>query len=69
MSLNPRVQYYSIVYVMSMGAALSLKTVRGLVFVKVSCLAFLRLFFLVNKKLTWSFLKLGLYRLGLLYLI
>lgn len=34
MSLNPRVQYYSIVYVMSMGAALSLKTVRGLVFVK-----------------------------------
>lgn len=36
MSLNPHIQYYSTVYVVSMGAALLLKTVRGLVFVKVS---------------------------------
>lgn len=35
MRLNPHVQYYSRVYVLSMGAALFLKTVRGLVFVKV----------------------------------
>ncbi|KAM9740976.1 ATP-binding cassette sub-family C member 5 isoform 1-T2 [Menidia menidia] len=34
MSLNPHIQYYSTVYVISMGAALLLKTVRGLVFVK-----------------------------------
>ncbi|XP_051715807.1 ATP-binding cassette sub-family C member 5 isoform X1 [Ctenopharyngodon idella] len=34
MRLNPHVQYYSRVYVLSMGAALFLKTVRGLVFVK-----------------------------------
>nr|XP_023846068.1 multidrug resistance-associated protein 5 [Salvelinus alpinus] len=34
MRLNPHVQYYSRVYVMSMGAALFLKTMRGLVFVK-----------------------------------
>uniref|UniRef100_A0A8C4ESZ8 Si:ch211-221f10.2 n=1 Tax=Dicentrarchus labrax TaxID=13489 RepID=A0A8C4ESZ8_DICLA len=32
--LNPHIQYYSTVYVMSMGAALLLKTMRGLVFVK-----------------------------------
>lgn len=36
MRLNPHIQYYSTVYVVSMGAALVLKTVRGLVFVKVS---------------------------------
>lgn len=35
MRLNPHIQYYSTVYVVSMGAALFLKTVRGLVFVKV----------------------------------
>uniref|UniRef100_A0A667XG66 ATP-binding cassette sub-family C member 5 n=1 Tax=Myripristis murdjan TaxID=586833 RepID=A0A667XG66_9TELE len=34
MRLNPHIQYYSTVYVLSMGAALLLKTVRGLVFVK-----------------------------------
>ncbi|KAM4733129.1 LOW QUALITY PROTEIN: ATP-binding cassette sub-family C member 5 [Anableps anableps] len=34
MRLNPHIQYYSTVYVISMGAALFLKTVRGLVFVK-----------------------------------
>ncbi|XP_017263964.1 multidrug resistance-associated protein 5 [Kryptolebias marmoratus] len=34
MRLNPHIQYYSTVYVISMGAALLLKTVRGLVFVK-----------------------------------
>ncbi|XP_035017168.1 ATP-binding cassette sub-family C member 5 isoform X1 [Hippoglossus stenolepis] len=34
MRLNPHVQYYSTVYVVSMGIALLLKTVRGLVFVK-----------------------------------
>ncbi|XP_075867976.1 ATP-binding cassette sub-family C member 5 [Nelusetta ayraudi] len=34
MRLNPHIQYYSTVYVVSMGAALVLKTVRGLVFVK-----------------------------------
>uniref|UniRef100_A0A1A7WFJ8 ATP-binding cassette sub-family C member 5 n=1 Tax=Iconisemion striatum TaxID=60296 RepID=A0A1A7WFJ8_9TELE len=34
MRLNPHIQYYSTVYVVSMGAALLLKTVRGLVFVK-----------------------------------
>lgn len=36
MRLNPHIQYYSTVYVISMGAALLLKTMRGLVFVKVS---------------------------------
>lgn len=36
MRLNPHIQYYSTIYVVSMGAALVLKTVRGLVFVKVS---------------------------------
>lgn len=36
MRLNPHIQYYSTVYVVSMGAALFLKTIRGLVFVKVS---------------------------------
>jgi len=35
MRLNPHIQYYSRVYVLSMGAALFLKTMRGLVFVKV----------------------------------
>lgn len=35
MRLNPHVQYYSKVYVLSMGAVLFLKTLRGLVFVKV----------------------------------
>lgn len=35
MRLNPYIQYYSTVYIISMGAALLLKTVRGLVFVKV----------------------------------
>uniref|UniRef100_A0A8D3AL38 ATP-binding cassette sub-family C member 5 n=1 Tax=Scophthalmus maximus TaxID=52904 RepID=A0A8D3AL38_SCOMX len=35
MRLNPHIQYYSTVYVVSMGAALLLKTMRGLVFVKV----------------------------------
>ncbi|XP_077589032.1 ATP-binding cassette sub-family C member 5 [Stigmatopora nigra] len=34
MSLNPHIQFYSTVYVISMGAALFLKTIRGLVFVK-----------------------------------
>ncbi|XP_035525425.1 multidrug resistance-associated protein 5 [Morone saxatilis] len=34
MRLNPHIQYYSTVYIMSMGAALLLKTMRGLVFVK-----------------------------------
>ncbi|PWA18711.1 hypothetical protein CCH79_00005724, partial [Gambusia affinis] len=34
MRLNPHIQYYSTVYVVSMGVALFLKTVRGLVFVK-----------------------------------
>uniref|UniRef100_A0A3Q3SQW1 ATP-binding cassette sub-family C member 5 n=1 Tax=Mastacembelus armatus TaxID=205130 RepID=A0A3Q3SQW1_9TELE len=34
MRLNPHIQYYSAVYVVSMGAALLLKTMRGLVFVK-----------------------------------
>ncbi|XP_073777922.1 ATP-binding cassette sub-family C member 5 [Danio rerio] len=34
MRLNPHIQYYSRVYVLSMGAALFLKTIRGLVFVK-----------------------------------
>ncbi|KAK2848887.1 hypothetical protein Q5P01_008721 [Channa striata] len=34
MRLNPHIQYYSTVYVVSMGAVLLLKTVRGLVFVK-----------------------------------
>jgi hypothetical protein len=38
MRLNPHVHYYSRVYVLSMGAALFLKTMRGLVFVKVSIL-------------------------------
>lgn len=36
MTLNPHIQYYSTVYVVSMAAALLLKTLRGLVFVKVS---------------------------------
>lgn len=36
MRFNPHVHYYSSVYVASMVAALFLKTVRGLVFVKVS---------------------------------
>lgn len=34
MRLNPHIQYYSTVYVLSMGAALFLKTVRGFLFVK-----------------------------------
>ncbi|XP_077434312.1 ATP-binding cassette sub-family C member 5 [Vanacampus margaritifer] len=34
MRLNPHIQFYSTVYVISMGAALFLKTIRGLVFVK-----------------------------------
>ncbi|XP_024918854.1 multidrug resistance-associated protein 5 isoform X3 [Cynoglossus semilaevis] len=34
MKHNPHVHYYSTVYVISMGAALLLKTIRGLVFVK-----------------------------------
>ncbi|XP_028271684.1 multidrug resistance-associated protein 5 [Parambassis ranga] len=34
MRLNPHIQYYSNVYIISMGAALLLKTMRGLVFVK-----------------------------------
>ncbi|XP_078116374.1 ATP-binding cassette sub-family C member 5 isoform X2 [Sander vitreus] len=34
MRLNPHIQYYSTVYIVSMGAALLLKTIRGLVFVK-----------------------------------
>lgn len=38
MRLNPHIQYYSSVYVISMGVALILKTMRGLVFVKVSFL-------------------------------
>lgn len=38
MRLNPHIQYYSTVYVVSMGAVLLLKTMRGLVFVKVSTL-------------------------------
>lgn len=36
MRLNPHIQYYSAVYIGSMGAALLLKTMRGLVFIKVS---------------------------------
>ena len=36
MRLNPHMKYYCTVYVVSMGAALLLKTMRGLVFVKVS---------------------------------
>ncbi|XP_041846205.1 multidrug resistance-associated protein 5 isoform X2 [Melanotaenia boesemani] len=36
MRLNPHIQYYSTVYVISMGVALLLKTVRGLVFVRCS---------------------------------
>lgn len=36
MRLNPYIRYYSTVYIASMGAALLLKTMRGLVFVKVS---------------------------------
>lgn len=35
MRLNPHVQFYSTIYVISMVAALFLKTIRGLVFVKV----------------------------------
>lgn len=35
MRLNPHIRYYSTVYAVSMGAALLLKTLRGLVFVKV----------------------------------
>lgn len=35
MRLNPHIQYYSTVYIVSMGAAFLLKTMRGLVFVKV----------------------------------
>uniref|UniRef100_A0A665W9D4 ATP-binding cassette sub-family C member 5 n=1 Tax=Echeneis naucrates TaxID=173247 RepID=A0A665W9D4_ECHNA len=34
MRLNPHIQYYSTIYVVTMGAALLLKTVRGLLFVK-----------------------------------
>ncbi|XP_069550312.1 ATP-binding cassette sub-family C member 5 isoform X1 [Brachyistius frenatus] len=34
MRFNPHIRYYSTVYVISMGAALLLKTMRGLVFVK-----------------------------------
>uniref|UniRef100_A0A3Q3VS30 ATP-binding cassette sub-family C member 5 n=1 Tax=Mola mola TaxID=94237 RepID=A0A3Q3VS30_MOLML len=34
MRLNPHIQYYSTVYIVSMAAALFLKTMRGLVFVK-----------------------------------
>uniref|UniRef100_A0A8C6WNJ7 ATP-binding cassette sub-family C member 5 n=1 Tax=Neogobius melanostomus TaxID=47308 RepID=A0A8C6WNJ7_9GOBI len=34
MSLNPDIQYYSNVYIMSMGAVVILKTIRGLVYVK-----------------------------------
>nr|XP_020450128.1 multidrug resistance-associated protein 5-like isoform X2 [Monopterus albus] len=34
MRLNPHIRYYSTIYVVSMGAALLLKTMRGLVFVK-----------------------------------
>nr|XP_046262443.1 ATP-binding cassette sub-family C member 5 isoform X2 [Scatophagus argus] len=34
MRLNPHIRYYSTVYVISMGAALLLKTTRGLMFVK-----------------------------------
>uniref|UniRef100_A0AAY4DK72 ATP-binding cassette sub-family C member 5 n=1 Tax=Denticeps clupeoides TaxID=299321 RepID=A0AAY4DK72_9TELE len=34
MRLNPHIRYYSMVYVLSMGVALCLKTTRGLVFVK-----------------------------------
>lgn len=36
MRLNPHIHYYSTVYIASMIAALFLKTMRGLVFVKVS---------------------------------
>lgn len=36
MRLNPHIQFYSTIYVVTMGAALLLKTLRGLVFVKVS---------------------------------
>nr|XP_004545860.2 multidrug resistance-associated protein 5 [Maylandia zebra]XP_012773193.2 multidrug resistance-associated protein 5 [Maylandia zebra] len=34
MRLNPHIRYYSTVYIISMGAVLLLKTIRGLVFVK-----------------------------------
>ncbi|XP_072292178.1 ATP-binding cassette sub-family C member 5 [Eucyclogobius newberryi] len=34
MSLNPNMQFYSNVYIISMGAVVTLKTIRGLVFVK-----------------------------------
>lgn len=36
MRLNPHIRYYLTVYIISMGATLLLKTIRGLVFVKVS---------------------------------
>lgn len=35
MRLNPHIQYYSRIYVLSMGVAVILKTLRGLAFVKV----------------------------------
>ncbi|CAI5652683.1 unnamed protein product [Oreochromis niloticus] len=38
MRLNPHIRYYSTVYIISMGAALLLKTIRGLVFVKIALL-------------------------------
>ncbi|XP_030595324.1 multidrug resistance-associated protein 5 [Archocentrus centrarchus] len=34
MRLNPHIQYYSTVYIISMGAVIFLKTIRGVVFVK-----------------------------------
>uniref|UniRef100_A0A3B4B7U0 ATP-binding cassette sub-family C member 5 n=1 Tax=Periophthalmus magnuspinnatus TaxID=409849 RepID=A0A3B4B7U0_9GOBI len=34
MSLNPHIQFYSNIYIISMGAVVTLKTIRGLVFVK-----------------------------------
>lgn len=34
MSLNPNIQYYSTVYIISMGAVVILKTIRGLIYVK-----------------------------------
>ncbi|XP_061690972.1 ATP-binding cassette sub-family C member 5 isoform X1 [Syngnathoides biaculeatus] len=34
MRLNPHIQFYSTVYILSMGAALFIKTIRGVVFVK-----------------------------------
>lgn len=43
MSLNPDIQYYSNVYIMSMGAVVILKTIRGLVFVKCTVKASSRL--------------------------